>query len=566
MRSAVLFLCLAVVATCGVGNAGGVVQAAGGKPYGLSQGAVGRLWTGGDAERRTRSVRPSTGCPRAPAVASPPDDGRSSPAWSRSERRPLHSLLTRHAVRVLTEAGHTQEEVAAQCRVSVRTVRRITQESPVEHVDDQAERRKRRVGRPSKTEGLRPFIAELLAQEPELLAVEVLRRCKLRGYDGGKSALFELVAELRPKRPEFQTRFEGLAGEFSQHDFGQVDVRFQDGTVRRVHFFASRLKYSRLTAVSLVPNEQVETLVRTLLDHFVAFGGVPLCAVFDRPRTVALKWRDDGVVTEWNPVFAYSALEIGFTAEVCWAYSPQQKGAVESLVGWVKGSFFKQRRFLDQDDLEQQLQEWLTETNEQRPSRATNIIPAVRHAEERPRLRAPKVTPDELALRIPVSVGPTAYVMHDGHPYSMAPAAAGLSGTLYLYRDRVRIVAGRFTVTHQRVHVRGAPPSILPEHRAEQLAALSGQRGKRYLKRQHLFDTGEAAVRFLTELVHHDPRGWSSDVDRLHELLQRHGADAIHRAFRAAAGVNRFDVEYVAQCLDSRRPGQTSLFDSELDA
>ena len=32
---------------------------------------------------------------------------------------------------------------------------------------------------------------------------------------------------------------------FSQHDFGQVDVEFLDGMVRRVHFFASRLKYSR---------------------------------------------------------------------------------------------------------------------------------------------------------------------------------------------------------------------------------------------------------------------------------------------------------------------------------
>ena len=40
-------------------------------------------------------------------------------------------------------------------------------------------------------------------------------------------------------------RFEGLPGEFSQHDFGHVDVKFVDGRKQRVHFFASRLKYSR---------------------------------------------------------------------------------------------------------------------------------------------------------------------------------------------------------------------------------------------------------------------------------------------------------------------------------
>jgi transposase len=478
----------------------------------------------------------------------------------------LHSLLTRHAAQVLIAAGHTQDEVAAHCKLSVRTVRRILQEKSVDHVDDQAERRKRGIGRPSKTESLRPFVAELLAQEPELLAVEVVRRCKLRGYAGGKSAIYALVAELRPKPQELLTRFDGLPGEFSQHDFGQVDVRFTDGTVRRVHFFASRLKHSRYAAVSVVPDERTETLVRTLLDHFVAFGGVPLCAVFDRPRTVALKWGQDGVVTEWNPVFAYAAMEIGFTAEACWPYSPRQKGAVENLVGWVKGSFFKQRRFLDQEDLEQQLHEWLQETNEQRPSRATNVVPAVRREEERPRLRAPKVSPAELALRIPVSVGPTAYVVHDGHPYSMPPEAAGLPGTLFLHRDRVRIVAGRFSATHDRKRGGEAPPSTLPEHRASQLAALSGKRGKRYLKRQHLFDIGEAAERFLTELVHRDPHGWSPDVDRLHDLLQRYGAEAMHRALRAAADIGRFDVDYVARCLGASRPAQPSLFDKELGA
>ena len=47
----------------------------------------------------------------------------------------------------------------------------------------------------------------------------------------------------------------------------------------------------------MVPNQVTETLIRTLADHFVAFGGVPLCAVFDRPKTVALEWAKNGEVT-----------------------------------------------------------------------------------------------------------------------------------------------------------------------------------------------------------------------------------------------------------------------------
>jgi hypothetical protein len=263
---------------------------------------------------------------------------------------------------------------------------------------------------------------------------------------------------------------------------------------------------------------------------------------------VALTWRNDGTVTEWNPLFAYAAMEIGFTAEVCWPSSPRQKGAIESVVKWVKGSFFKQRRFLDLLDLQQQLTEWLEEVNRQRPSRATDVIPAQRLPQEQQRLRRPKIHPNDLALRVPVSVGVTGYVVHDTHPYSMPPEASGLPATLYLYRDRVVILAGRHRAEHPRRDGR-KEHSTLPEHRSAQLAAISGKRGKRYLKRQHLFETGDAAVQFLTELVHCNPFNWIREVDELHDLLQRHGSDSLNRAFRAAIDVGRADVPYVAECL-----------------
>ena len=209
--------------------------------------------------------------------------------------------------------------------------------------------------------------------------------------------------------------------EFSQHDFGQVEVEFRNGTRQRVHFFASRLKYSRFVRVSLVQDEKVESLVRTLAEHLASWGGRPLLCVFDRPKTIALQWRKNGEVTEWNSVFAYATLEMGVGVELCWPYQARQKGSVENLVGFVKSSFFKVRRFYDEEDLRQQLQDWQREVNEQRRSRATGIIPAVRLAEEAPRLRALQVQPEELALRIPVYVGPTGTVVHEGHAYSMPP-------------------------------------------------------------------------------------------------------------------------------------------------
>ena len=194
-------------------------------------------------------------------------------------------------------------------------------------IDDVAARKQRRIGRPSVAEPFRAAVTAILAKEPELLTIEVLRRVRLDGYRGGKTALFTLAAQVRPRGSPPLVRFEGLPGEFTQHDFGHVDVRFIDGSRRRVHFFASRLKYSRWAEVTLVPDEQTETLVRTLVAHFARMGGVPLLAVFDRPKTIVLSSQKDGGVLEWNPTFGQVMLELGVGAEVCWPRRGQEKGA-----------------------------------------------------------------------------------------------------------------------------------------------------------------------------------------------------------------------------------------------
>lgn len=457
-------------------------------------------------------------------------------------------MVKRHEIQVLRRAGHAQAEVARLARVSKRTVERVDGENAVTTFDTDAERAHRGIGRPSKAEPFRSLLVGELAVQPDVLAVELLRRAKLKGYDGAKSALYALVKELRPERPRPVVRFEGLAGEFSQHDFGHVDVRFLDGRKERVHFFASRLKYSRWVQVSLVENEQVEALVRAMVEHFAAWGGLPLLAVFDRPKTIALKWTKEGTVTEWNPTFGAVMLDLGLGVELCWPRSPEQKGSVENLVGWVKGSFFKQRRFVDDEDVLRQLAEWHDEVNTKRPSRATRVIPAVRLSDEQPRLRPLRMKPDELALRIPVHVGPTGYVVHDTHPYSMEPDALGLPGTLYLYRDRVRIVAGRFEAEHERKFGLDEG-STLPEHRAPRVAAVSGKRAKRYMKREHLIGLGEHALAYITELVHRRPKVWIRDVDYLHDMLERHGDDALRAAFERGLAERVFGAEYISHFL-----------------
>lgn len=353
----------------------------------------------------------------------------------------MYDVVTRHEVQVLRRAGHSQAATAAFTGVSVSSVRRIEDEDAIDTFDEAESRKRRKVGRPSKVETFREAVVQLCGEKDSegnpLQSKEILRRLRARGYDGAKSAAYALIASVRPEPVRPMVRFEGVPGEFCQHDFGEVDVRFADGSVTRIKFFASRLKYSRFVCVTLVDNERTETVVRSLVQHYDAMGGVPLVGVFDRPKTVAISWAKDGTVTQWNRIFVDVMLDLGVAVEVCWPARGNQKGAVENLVGWVKGSFFKQRVFNDEADLREQLAAWLLEANTTTPSRATNEIPETRRQEELKRMRPLKVKPGDLALRIPVVVGPTGYVRHEEHEYQVPAAAIGIGGTMFLHQDRV---------------------------------------------------------------------------------------------------------------------------------
>jgi transposase len=444
--------------------------------------------------------------------------------------------MTRHEIQVLRAAGISERAVAERTAVSVRSVERIRQEPPVT-----GPIRTVRVGRPAVTAAWADRVTIWLTEDRHLPGMEILRRAHEAGYAGGKSALYELIRRLRPTPAVPLVRFEGVPGEFSQHDFGQADVRYDDGRTERVHFFASRLKWSRAVDVRLVPNEQEEALVRALLRSFEAFGGVPLVTVWDNPKTVVQARQGDLIV--WNAVFGQVALDYRFAPELCWPRAAQQKGAVEQLVGWVKRSFFACRRFHDRADLERQLAAWLTEANTRRPSRATGVIPAVRLAEERRRLRPLPLAASAYALKIPVVVTTQGRVRHGGAEYSMPADTLGQPATLHLYEDRVELVTKAGLVVRHPRRARGI--SILPEHRAALLDRVHGARGQLYFQRQSLWELGPDAEAWLTELVHRRPARWRPDVEACFALLQAYGPTALHAAFAWGVRHGAIGAEYV---------------------
>jgi hypothetical protein len=326
---------------------------------------------------------------------------------------------------------------------------------------------KRSVGRPSKAQPFRSFVVDLLLKQPGLRSLEIVKRARAAGYDGGKSALYSLIASVRPRRSRPLGDHDKVPGEIVRHGFGQVDVRFRDGSERTLMFFVSRLEYSHWVTASIVPDQSVETCVRTLVAHYGAMGGVPLLAAFDRARPIGLRADAAGQVIEWDPAFSYAALQLGLGVEVR-ARRGADRGPGTNLGNWLKLAFFKSGTFADEADAARQLADWLRDTNARPLTEVSGRAPSVLLAEERQRLRPLKVDPRHLALRFPVLVGPRAAVVHEGVSYSMPAEAVGLIGMLHLFPDRVSIVAGRYEATHPRNRPSGFVPVDVPSAPAPQ--------------------------------------------------------------------------------------------------
>ena len=137
----------------------------------------------------------------------------------------MHDATKRFEIEILLKAGLPKGRVAEIAGVSLRTVHRVRAEVEARSAEaaatagraSQEAAAEREAaggpGQPSKIAAYRDLVASILEAEPGLKTLEVLRRARLAGYGGGKSALYELVREVRPV-----VRFEGSRASSPSHE------------------------------------------------------------------------------------------------------------------------------------------------------------------------------------------------------------------------------------------------------------------------------------------------------------------------------------------------------------
>lgn len=459
--------------------------------------------------------------------------------------------LERSAVKLLAKRGKSQREIARELDLSRTTVSRALREP----LDKQPSKRHR----PSSVDPFAEQIKQWMDQNLSVVRMLELARADTdHPYSGGRSVFGEYVRKLRLQyqrtHADIPVRFEGLPGEYLQVDWGEIrhfpfaSYQQPQPNPSTRYFLACRLKYSRWSFVRWTTRMDQETLIRLLVDCFLALGFVPWVLVFDNMKTVTTG-RDAQDQPIWHPTFLQFAREFDFHPEACAVAAANQKGSVESLVKWVKGNFLAGRSFTDDADLCRQTEEWLQMAN-CRCNSATGEPPL-----ERLKVESVKGTPlrgaaTDYGFPESAQVNSESLVHILGNTYSVPIAHVGRPVTVRVHREH--IVIWRDTeclAEHKRAPDGAHQRVVIPEHFAPLF--VKKPRAQVMLQRQALLELGNVASSYVGELSHRRRARLAGEIGGVYALGQRFGWVALVEAMAKAERVGIYGADYLTLLLEA---------------
>ncbi|HSE96413.1 MAG TPA: IS21 family transposase, partial [Methylomirabilota bacterium] len=298
-----------------------------------------------------------------------------------------------------------------------------------------------------------------------------------QGYAGSYDTVKLFVQPLRAGRLQAEralTRFETPPGLQSQIDWGVATVRLRAQPVVR-HIFVLTLGYSRRSVYVPCPNETLPQFLEAHERAFAYFGGHTREHLYDRPRTVCRPSGERRIA--WNPTFKAFAEYWGFEPRLCQPYRAQTKGKVESGVKYFKRNFLPGRAFVDDQDFDEQLAQWMTEVADVRIHGTTHERPRDRFTREQPTLIPTTSQPGfRLAARVPRIVATDYLVSFETNRYSVPFTLIGQTVEVARHEGQLRIFhRGQLVVTHA-VAPGQYQLRILPEHGPGAIARTARQR------------------------------------------------------------------------------------------
>ncbi len=307
------------------------------------------------------------------------------------------------------------------------------------------------------------YLRERLAVVPELTGRRLHRELAAIGYEGGYTAVTDLLREIRPiASSPFEVRFETPPGRQAQVDFAHFRTVFTDepGIERVVWLFSLVLGHSRMLWGRFVLQQDMQTVLRCHAAAFEALGGAPAEILYDRMKTVvdreaAQAAFEDGHII-YNRTLVEFARHYGYLPKACKAYRAKTKGKVERPFRYIREDFFLGRSFRNRDDLNGQFRQWLDQVANARVHATTRRVVSEHFAEERPSLQPLPAGPFQAVLRLERRITKDGMVSVDGNLYSVPDTTRRRPVEVHSTADEVRILEqGAVIAIHAVMEGRG---------------------------------------------------------------------------------------------------------------
>jgi transposase len=358
---------------------------------------------------------------------------------------------------VLRERGATFAEIAAECGVDWRTVRK--------YLDPDAPgtppRAPSRAGTQARViDAYVGVIDAWLRRDLGLRASVIFERLVAEyGFAHTYQRVKLYVAQARPRieaelagRDEnrlrgLHRRFETLPGAQAQVDWGEEKSLSHKGI--KVYSFHMVLSYSRDPFCCYVTSCDLGTFFDCHRRAFAHFGGVPGQIVYDRTKTVVKRHVAPGLAVPLHPEAAAFADHYGYGIDVLAAYRPTGKGRVERQVDIVRAHVLAGREFDTLAEMDAAFDAWVPIRRGQVHRTHGQIIGAraeVDHAALRPLPDYPYLVAERHLRR----VGKDCLIAFEASQYSV-PASKVTAGQ----QVEVRAAADTISIHHLPGHFPG---------------------------------------------------------------------------------------------------------------
>jgi len=401
--------------------------------------------------------------------------------------------------------------------------------------------------RKSKLDPYKNDILRMLEKHP-YTAPQIVQRIRENGFSGGKTIVEDYVRRVRPPKTKAYLKLVFAPGECAQVDWGSYGTVRVGSTRRRLSFFVMVLCHSRMMYIEFTVSQTMEHFLGCHQNAFNFFGAVPQKIMVDNLKSAVLK-RIVGRDPVFNPKYLDFAEHYGFSIVACNVGKGNEKGQVESGVGYVKKNLLNGLDIPDFKIMKPVARHWLETIANVRAHGETGKRPLDMFATEKSSLQPLAVEPHDIAVIKQMRASRQFRVTIDTNRYSVPAQLAGVRLTAKLYPDRICFYhENKLVARHVRSYDRRQDFEH-PDHPKVLLAQRKKAKDQKIFMR--FLAISDKAQQYYLQLEQRrmNPLHHIRQIVALSEIYSKEQvAMAVEDAFSFAA----FSCEYIANLLEQR--------------